>query len=469
MTEKESWRFFGGGRTAVVLAVLLAGLGLRLALLSQTGDLTLRIADEFQYAELASSIAAGRGFAWEDGQLTSLRPPLFPAMVAGIWQVAGGQSLQAIRASQIVLALVTALLVFDLGRRSFNPKAGLIAAAICWLYPTLIFLNFTILTETLFTLLLVAFVWLAVMLMQNPRPATAAACGLALGLGALTRSVLWPLPLLLCPLLLLMLPGAWSRRALLVGLFVAGYGIVVTPWAVRNTSLQGVFTVVDTMGGLNLRMGNYEHTPDDRMWDAVSLRGEKNWVYAFTQEPHPTPVTEGMKDKWAQRKALEYMMAHPGTTLRRSAIKFADFWGLERSFIAGVQQGLYEPPTWFAYAASAAILFSYAGIALFGAAGAWLARPDWRVHLLVLLPVVVITGAHALAFGHSRYHVPLVPFLAVYAAGLLHTGDWRTWRSRRGATAGAALTVLVLIAIWLRQLLFVDAGRLGALLDAIGF
>ena len=28
-------------------------------------------------------------------------------------------------------------------------------------------------------------------------------------------------------------------------------------------------------------MGNYEHTPDDRMWDAVALTGEKNWSYAL--------------------------------------------------------------------------------------------------------------------------------------------------------------------------------------------
>ncbi len=59
------------------------------------------------------------------------------------------------------------------------------------------------------------------------------------------------------------------------------------------------------------------------------------------------PVTEGMKDKWAQRKAIEYMRRASGQTFRRSLIKFADFWGLEREFIAGVQQGLFNPPRWF--------------------------------------------------------------------------------------------------------------------------
>jgi 4-amino-4-deoxy-L-arabinose transferase-like glycosyltransferase len=373
-----------------------------------------------------------------------------------------------VRVVQIALSLLTALVVYDLGRRVFAPGTGVAAAAVCWLYPTLVFLNFTILTETLFTLLLVVFVWLSVRLVQEPKPALALACGLALGLGALTRSVLWPLPVLLCPLMVGLLRGSLSRRIAVVLILFSGYAVLVVPWAIRNTRLQGVLTVVDTMGGMNLRMGNYEHTPDDRMWDAVSLRGEQNWVYAFTQEPHPTPATEGMKDKWAQRKALEYMVAHPGTTIRRAGIKFADLWGLERSFIAGVQQGLYAPPTWFAYAAAAAILLSYAAVAVLGGTGMWLARPAWRAHVLILLPVVVITGVHALAFGHSRYHVPLVPFLALYAAHAWQTRAWRSWRVRQGAAAGAAMTVLVLIVIWLRQVLFVDADRLGSLLEAIG-
>ena len=46
---------------------------------------------------------------------------------------------------------------------------GRIAAAVFWLYPSLIFFNFTILTETLFTFLLVAFVCLAVQLVEAPR------------------------------------------------------------------------------------------------------------------------------------------------------------------------------------------------------------------------------------------------------------------------------------------------------------
>jgi hypothetical protein len=44
--------------------------------------------------------------------LTSIRPPLYPALVAGIYRVCGVQDYQAVRAMQIVLSLATTALVY---------------------------------------------------------------------------------------------------------------------------------------------------------------------------------------------------------------------------------------------------------------------------------------------------------------------------------------------------------------------
>ena len=455
----------------MVLLVFAAGLIARLVALSQTNDLDIHIADERQYAALAESLLAGRGFAWPSGELTSLRPPLYPAFLAGLWSVTGVGALQAVRVVQIALALLTAVVAFEIGRRAFDRRAGLIAAAVVWLYPPLLYLNFTILTETLFTLLLTAFVLLAVVVVQERRPGAAIACGVALGLAALTRSVLWPVPLLLCPLLVLLLQTSLARRVALSALVLAGYAVVVGPWAVRNTRLQGVVTIVDTMGGMNLRMGNYEHTPEDRMWDAVSMAGEKSWVFPLTQQAMTdklaAPMSEGQKEKWAQRLAVEYIVAHPATTLRRAAIKFSDLWGLERSFLAAVQQDVYVLPGWLGGTLALLMVLSSAALILSAAAGVWLARPDWRVHVVLLLPVVLVTAVHTIVFGHSRYHLPLVPVLAVFSAGLLRAGPPRAWVAARPAIYGAAALSLLVVAGWVRQIMVVDLHRVRALLDSI--
>lgn len=441
----------------ILRVALIVGLLVRMVILSQTSTLTTRIVDEQHYAQLAASILRGDGFAWDRDHPTSVRPPLYPAFVAGIWSLAGAGNLQAARWVQMALALWTTLLVYQLGKRAFEPVAARYAAAIFWLYPSLIFFNFTLLTETLFTFLLVGFLLFSVRLVQTGRSSDAAVCGVVLGLAALTRSVLWPLPLILCPLLAVLVDGPLRKRILLPTVLAVAYLAVITPWAVRNTRLQGVVTIVDTMSGLNLRMGNYEHTPDDRMWAAVDLEGRKNWSYALTQDHPGEALTEGQKDKWAQRKALAYMRANPGTTLRRFLIKFADFWGLEREFAAGDLQGLYVPPRWFALLASAIIVIAYVLVVTLGGVGMWFAAPGFRVHVLLLLPVFLIAAAHTIVFGHSRYHVPLVPIFAVYAGALLASRGGVAWNQRRAATLGAACLIAVLMIIWVRQLVVVDA------------
>jgi hypothetical protein len=351
-----------------------------------------------------------------------------------------------------------------LGRRVYGEDTGRYAAAAVWLYPTLIFFNFTILTEGLFTLLLVMFVLLSVRLVQAPTATNAIACGAVLGLGALTRSVLWPLPLLLCPLLLLLLRRPVPQRLALSALVAAGFAVIVTPWAVRNTRLQGVTTIVDTMGGPNIWMGNYAHTPEDRMWDAVSLGGNEDFSLALQAEFPSQRLTEGQKDKWAQKNALRYMVANPTTTIRRAVIKFGDFWGLEREFAAGIKVGYYSPPSWLAVPASLVIAVAYAVVALLFAAGLWLAPPEWRVHLLLLLPVVATMGVHTLVFGHSRYHVPLVPIMALYGVALLMRAPTLDLRSHRLAVIGAVLSMALLGAFWARQVFLVDDERIKALL-----
>ncbi|MCU0880590.1 MAG: hypothetical protein MUF06_22705, partial [Pirellulaceae bacterium] len=62
------------------------------------------------------------------------------------------------------------------------------------------------------------------------------------------------------------------------------------------------------------------------------------------------------------------------------------------------------------------------------------------------------------AFGHSRYHLPLMPILMIYAAALLV--NWRKvgskWRSWRFAAAG--IVCLALALSWGLDLL-AEAGR----------
>jgi 4-amino-4-deoxy-L-arabinose transferase-like glycosyltransferase len=457
------------------LLIALIGLGIliRAGLVVGTRDLGTPIVDEQHYVALARSVADGLGFAWGPNQPTSIRPPLYPFFVASIWTMTGTRSLEPVRWAQLILSVISILVVYRLGRAVFDQRSALVAAAAFALYPSLLYSGVLLLTETLFITLLLAFLLAFVHFEQTPTLAKAAATGLALGLAALTRSVLWPFVLIVAVLMWMAMRRqtdarlTTARRLTMIAALLFGYAAAVGPWSIRNTSLQGTFTVVDTMGGLNLLMGNYEHTPEDRMWDAVSLTGEKAWHHTLPADaPGGGRWTEGKKEKWAQRQAVAFMSAHPVTTLRRSVLKFADFWGLERDFVAGVQRGYYNPPTWLSVTGTLSITLAYILTAILGAIGICLARPSRHEHAILLAIVVFICAIHSIVFGHARYHLPLIPVLLLYGASAVTTGNWRRVFTIRPAAAVAVSLVLLLGIIWSREILVRDWDKIQSLLGA---
>jgi 4-amino-4-deoxy-L-arabinose transferase-like glycosyltransferase len=464
----------GDSRLWGVLAVALA---IRLVLLWGMAGVGLRVSDEYDYAELARSIRTGDGFAWARadatpmrpaGRATSLRPPAYPAFVAAVWTLAGRESTQAVRAAQAAIGLVLVVLVHRLGRHLFDERAGLVAAMFVAVYPSLLFATVLLLTELLFACLLVAVALAYVWTTRARSRAAALALGALVGVAALTRSVLWPFPLVLVPLVAWYVGGPARRWLAYAGLVMLGYLAVVGPWAVRNTRLQGTFTVVDTMGGLNLYAGNYAYTPEDRMWDAFSLQGERFWRYELDRQyADQTGWTEGRQERWARDAALAYMRDHPVVTIRRSLLKFADFWGLERELIAALQRRAYTPPRWLAALCIATVAVSYPLLLLLGVAGAALAPPgDRGTHALLLAVVLFVCGVHSIVFGHSRYHLPLVPIIAIYAGRACTGVRWRMLRAGP-RPAAAAVLMLVLVVIWGREVLVRDADRIALLLEAL--
>jgi len=454
-----------------LLFLLFVALALRLGLLVFTQTTPLVVSDERDYVALAESILDRGEFAFEPGRPTSMRPPLYPAFLAGVFAVAGAGNLQAVRFAQVVVSLALIVVVYRLGTRMYDGRIGLVAAGVVGFYPSLLLANYLLLTELLFTLFVLLGCLALVRLLDGGSKAAlwATVTGLSVGLAALTRSVLWPFPLVLVPFAGLVVGGSARRRIGLAAVVLAGYAVVVVPWAARNTRLQGVVTIVDTMGGMNLRVGNYEHTPDDRMWSApFSYNDERLWSLGIGKRGDDwRHWTDGQKEKRAQRKALEYMVAHPGTTLRRSAIRFADFWGLEREFVALVRDGKYHPPGWFVAIGALAITVSFAAVALLAIVGIFGAPPhDLRVHAFSLLLILFICGVHSLVFAHSRYRLPLTPLLAIYAsAALVIRPSWTsTPRTARVASASACV---LLVVIWIRQLMLSDASRVRDLLKAL--
>lgn len=454
---------------STLMWILAGGLAIRVIFLVNTANAELKIVDEQHYFQLASSLFSGLGFGWGADRLTSIRPPLYPGFLALVWTIVGEKSLFVIRGIQVLLSLLNVILLYQLGQRIFSKRIALVAAAIFCFYPSIVAFNFLLLTEVLFTTLLTTFLLCAVVLIQTNKGEMALGAGLTLGLAALTRSVVWPFPLILCPLAFFALSGTKANRLKLSAIFLLGFLLVVAPWAVRNTNLQGVLTVVNTMGGITLMMGNYEHTPLDRAWDPRTLHGDQSIFIKMAKEfPESVDWTEGQKENWAKREAVTYMLDHPGVTLHRSVIKFSNFWGLERTILAGFRPGVYHPPPWFAMLMTFLIPMAYICVMILACFGLFRGLPEERrAHWLFVILILGVSGLHSVVFGHSRYHLPLMPLFILYAASALVSRPWNRVREGVVNFAGPVLACLALFIVWGREVLIVEAERIRGLLTSL--
>ena len=424
-------------------------------------DQPLNIVDEHHYNKLALSLFERGEFGWAPGKLTAIRPPLYPAFLCVIYRIFGPNSHNWVRFIQILISLASGFLVYLLAKRLFRQeKIALFASLFFLFYPSLIIFNYLILTETLFIFLfLLALLFLISAIFVNGNGENKKSsfgrwkltiyllvAGIFWGLASLTRSVTYPL----VPLVGLFLFFIWPKKRQWVMasfIFVIAVTLTLAPWMIRNYRVFGHFIAVDTMGGLNLYMGNYDYTPLHRAWAAVDNPSEIAWYRGHEKELHG--LNEAEKQRWTIKEALEFMKKHPGLTALRTLIKTANFWQLERAIIAGMRAGYFPALRNRALEIFIAISIfcSYVFITILGVSGLiWritvggklnvegqivsdrpslerkLPESIWHslrfVDWLIILIILYFTGIHAIVFGHSRYHLPLIPVLCIYASFL---------------------------------------------------
>jgi 4-amino-4-deoxy-L-arabinose transferase-like glycosyltransferase len=320
---------------------------------------------------------------------------------------------------QALLSLINVWLIYRIGREAYSPRVGLWAAGLLAFYPTLLGMNNLILTEVLFTLLFTAACYGVVLYFHRENGGYLVLAGVLLGLAALTRSVVWLSPPFLALYVILIGPRSLAHRSLGATVLVLAFTAIITPWTIRNSRLQKSFVTIDCMSGRNFLMGNYQYTPLYRSWDAISLGGEKAWYQEVIENyPPEMRTTQGHIDKLALKQGLKFVRENPGLTALRDVIKFFDFWGLERELIAGAFRGYFGPiPRPIVVVSSTMILLSFPAALFLGIFGALFSPPsNWRVHVFFLFVMAFVCALHTVVFGHSRYHLPLMPLVLLYAA-----------------------------------------------------
>jgi 4-amino-4-deoxy-L-arabinose transferase-like glycosyltransferase len=440
---------------------LLYGLALliRIVLAFTFGTQAPKIVDAIDYDGLAARLLESGNYASESGELTSLRPPLYAGFLAAIYFLFGTHNYLAVSLVQSVVSLLTAMLGHLLGSKLMGPKAGWTVGIILAFYPSLLAFNCLTLSETLFTFWFVLAVLLSVQFQAKPTWRLAILMGISLGLGALTRSVLW---VCVPPIFLYLLVTStehWYLRVAKLSVAMLVFGMVLAPWAWRNTHLQKTFTLIDVMGGRNVMMGNYEFTPLERSWATITdVTGERAWHRVLANDTAEySSKTQGQIDKLAMKYGIKYFFAHPTQSTVRCLVRFFNFWQLERELIAGAHQGLWGQVSKISLALLAiVILGGYASVILPAIGGFFISDIEWKQHGLLLLWLALPCAVHTVAFAHSRYHLPMIPLVACYAAPFwVAAFQHDLARLKKAALYGGPLALLLILG-WARELIMVD-------------
>ncbi|MBF8255221.1 MAG: PMT 2 protein [Anaerolineales bacterium] len=433
----------------------------RLALALVFLGLPIGLDDMYQYDMLGLSLARGNGYRWyqrdyvrrlqayihlnyevdlppesvpEEGYLTVFRAPGYPVLLAVIYRVVGeADRLAAVRLVQSALGALLAPLTVVLARRLRLPsRAALLAGIVVALYPILWMYPIGLGSENLFLLLTLAGVTLLLWAGDDRRPGSAITAGLVLASAALTRGVL---------ALFLVFGGWWLvrragwRRGLLFGLAAAA---VIGPWAVRNSQVLGRPAFIENSLGYNLFVG-YHPEGDGGFVAKVGLIPTRY-------------MDDGERDRWTFEQALGFMRDDPGRTLALLPRRLAYLVGFEsRELIFFYASNLFGPiptlPLALAYVWLVLPWVAVAAAAPFGLAAAE-DRPGRDLSLLLVAATLI---AYVPVLAEPRFHIPLVPFLAPFAAtvwlrpsSLLRS---RFGGSRRAYTLALA-ALLMLIALW---------------------
>ena len=352
--------------------------------------------------------------------------PLYGWFLAAIY-LPFGRSWVAVGIAQTIVAIVTALLVLEIGTRLRSTGIGVVAALITTLHPYLVWHDVHLNREVLDGLMLAFVAWLALLAYEDRGLPAAAATGVATGIAILGNARLALLPLVLAPYV------AWKvrpgGRALTVGVvLIAGAAIAVAPWAFRNKVEVGCLAI--TTDSRALWKANNPATYDVLArggWidDVPELPGAPPWpelAADLTLAGQPTTVDECAQMRLYRDEVVDFWREEPGEKARLAGQAVRMLWNPiptesddSGSGLAREARRTVEP------------LFMLVVYAL--ALGGLFLAPRHFVALALLL-LAYSTFAAMVFAGSVRYRTPWDFLLALLAAFSL-AWLWERLRARR--------------------------------------
>jgi hypothetical protein len=372
--------------------------------------------DGLFYHFLSIPLLEGRGYLEPDGSPGIQWMPGWPATLAAIYKLFGPEP----RAAMYVNALLggaTSGSIVVLGRRLFGPGVGLLAGIVYACWPGNIYYAATLLTESLFNFVLVAFLTaLAIGATSEGGKRTAwfTTGGFLFGLLGMVRSE----PLALGAMLFAFLFAASRSRREFVGhasLVAAALALVMLPWIVRNYVTFERLIVTSGSGGAIAWLGNHPGAAGTN--EILAMRG---YVERHRLPTHAGTVLAMNRAGW--RDTRRFVREHPREWLELVGRKLRVTYRSDDAAVSHLRGWRDAPSPRAARPQLAMRLRALAnaywyGVLALSAVGLLSVR-RFRPEALVLVFGLLATwlALHAVFLGGARFHVPEQPVFALLAA-----------------------------------------------------
>jgi 4-amino-4-deoxy-L-arabinose transferase-like glycosyltransferase len=344
-----------------------------------------------------------------DGIPTAYRPPGYPFFLSRVYWIFGHYPQLGVVAN-IIFSLGILILTYLIVRKIWDEKIARWSMIILTFFPSQILFVNLLATEPMFTMLFLASIYMLIVSAENKKYQLyyLLVSGIILGLATLTRPLL-----LIYPVLVILYLYLKNRSVPLVlkysAVYLIGFLMVITPWMLRNKIDKGSFSI-STNSGINFLIGNQ---PGSGM----------GWNQLVTDEfAIGDPTRETYIDSVGWARGWQYIKSDPLGFFKRGILKVLYFYavdmeGLNYELVRAADQSRID-----IYVLAALLTESYYVlfllVAFVGLFVVYLYQKKSRSPggFLFWSTILFWTIVHFVFFADGRFHFPIVPMLAAFAA-----------------------------------------------------
>lgn len=405
-------------------------------------------ADDVYYLSWAGRIAAGDWL----GRDVFEQGPLYPYLLGVLFSLIGPR-VGLVLALQLASGVITALLVYDCGRRLFDRTTGIAAGLLAATYGPLVFYECMLMKSFLSPLLTIAALAAGLRYAGLRRARWLVIAGIAVGLACLIQEHhILLLPPLIAWIWFPKCSSTWhpasieqprtsqSLRAGHTIVLVVAAAVCILPATLRNRIVAGEWVLVTAGGGEAFYMAQGPqarafYNPPDFVLAATAQEHEDFRIEARRRTGRE--LTRSESSRYWFTEGLKALLADPlraaRLTVEKGAVLLNNYDVPDSQSYVATRH--FVPALW--------VLPGFGLIGGLGLVGIVLCLPDWRRCILPLGFVAAHVLPILIFYNFGRLRIGMMPLWILFAAcaGVWIVRQWHTSRPRALAVALAAIAI----------------------------